>query len=295
MKVIKKAMKDKIICIQPSTTTYFLIQELSGQTPTWFLSGGIIPEGMGRTLRPYGRDEEATTNKERNIGGNRNHWVIRNGKLQTIHPAMEGGDTLDEILSEMGPDDCYIRSANALDAQGNVGVLIGSYTGGTMGRAMSKLQVMGCNIIYPVGLEKLIPTSVFEASRECGIKRFDYSMGMPCGLWPAGTGTVVSEPLAIEILTGAIAIPISAGGIQGAEGSISLVIKGEKHQVRKAIAIVESVKQTKLPHIDFRTVVTVRERHPERATKGDSYLPATLRGWDYPSINTGRDSRARRT
>lgn len=73
----------------------------------------------------------------------------------------------------------------------------------------------------------------------------DDSMGMPCMLVPTKGGIVVTEIEAIEILTGAEAIPISAGGVTGAEGAVTLVIKGAEAQVRAAKEIIVDVKGEK--------------------------------------------------
>jgi hypothetical protein len=59
-------------------------------------------------------------------------------------------------------------------------------------------------------------------------------------------GKVVTELKAIELLTGAVAVPISAGGVDGAEGAITLVISGGENQVKQAIAYVEAVKGAKV-------------------------------------------------
>lgn len=255
MEVVRRALKEGIVTIHPSTTTFFIMNEISGEMPIGFLCGAVIPQGMSGAVHSEEYFSAATAQK--NIGLFK-PWIIRNGKIESLRPAAEGGATLDKILSEMGPKDVYIKSGNALDPQGNVGVFIGSLTGGTIARALGICAGRGVNLILPMGLEKLIPISVFEASEEAGIMRMDYSMGGSVGLFPIGTGTVVTEVKAIEILTGATAIPIGAGGVGGAEGAITLVIKGDEDQVQKSIKIIEGVKGTKLPEIAFHEVVTRR-------------------------------------
>jgi hypothetical protein len=47
---------------------------------------------------------------------------------------------------------------------------------------------------------------------------------------------------ALRILVQVDAIPIAAGGIGGAEGSIILLVKGSEEQVKKAMSIVEKIK-----------------------------------------------------
>jgi hypothetical protein len=64
----------------------------------------------------------------------------------------------------MGPKDVYIKGVNAIDPQGKVGVLIGNKVeGGTIGRIMAAQKKIGFTIIYPVGLEKLIPISIEDS------------------------------------------------------------------------------------------------------------------------------------
>jgi hypothetical protein len=254
MAVVKKAMKDHTIAIQPSTTTFFLIQYLTGRTPTYFVCGVTIPEGTTRTYERYGSEPGALEL--------RNHWVIRKGKLDYLHPTIEGGQTIDDILRQLAADDVYIRSANAIDPQGNVATLVADVMGGTMGRCIS-LLAKGVTMIFPVGLEKLIPVSVFVAAKECGIFAWDYSMGLPCGLIPCGTGISITEMQAINILTGAIAIPVASGGIAGAEGAVTLALKGTDEQVEEAVKIIEEeIKGAKLPEIvnGFAKVIGKRPR-----------------------------------
>ncbi|MGB2799538.1 MAG: hypothetical protein WBC82_06830, partial [Dehalococcoidia bacterium] len=159
------------------------------------------------------------------------------------------GTTLADLLEEMGPEDVYIKGVNALDAEGTVGVLVGNRVeGGTMGRVTSAQRRKGFSLIFPVGLEKLIPGRIREVAKEAKKTKYDYSMGMNCGLLPC-KGITVTEPRAIEILSGATAIPIAAGGLGGAEGAITMVIKGDIEQVSKAIQYVEQCKGAKLPPV----------------------------------------------
>ena len=122
--------------------------------------------------------------------------------------------------------------------------MLGLPTGGSIGIALPIILAKGINLIIPVGLEKMIPTPIEIAAKESGIYKMDYSRGLPVGLMPL-PGTVITEVEAIAILTGARAIPIAAGGISGAEGSVLLVIKGTDHQIKQAIKIIETISGEK--------------------------------------------------
>ena len=118
----------------------------------------------------------------------------------------------------------------------------------------------GFQILFPVGLEKLIPTSIEEASQEAKPKTFSYSMGSGCYLIP-GQGKVITEIDAIKMLSGATAVPIAAGGLSGAEGSLAMVVKGEQEEVDRAVEWVEKVKGSRLPQVRERNCL-ICERKP---------------------------------
>jgi hypothetical protein len=148
----------------------------------------------------------------------------------------------------------YISNGvNLLIKNNNAGVLIGNRVeGGTIGFMMSRAGRKGFTIIYPVGLEKLIPVSINKAAEESRHRSdLNYSMGSPCNLLPC-KGVVINELAAIEILSGATTIPISAGGLGGAEGAVTMVIKGDEKQISKAIQYIESIKGASLPR-DVKT------------------------------------------
>ena len=72
-------------------------------------------------------------------------------------------------------------------------------------------------IILPVGLEKRIPISLEKARK--GALKTQKAQGIPCGMWRI-RGKVVTEIDAFRQLFDVEAIPISAGGVCGAEGAI---------------------------------------------------------------------------
>jgi hypothetical protein len=96
-------------------------------------------------------------------------------------------------------------------------------------------------------LEKLIPISIVQAAKEAKRVQYEYGMGLPAGLFPCPQGTVVTETNAISLLSGATAVPIAAGGLGGAEGAVTMIIKGTTPQVSNAIEFVERSKGARLP------------------------------------------------
>ncbi|MEJ2111885.1 MAG: hypothetical protein P8Z37_18640, partial [Acidobacteriota bacterium] len=96
---------------------------------------------------------------------------------------------------------------------------------------------------------KLIPIPIKEAAKEAKLTRYGSGMGMPVGLYPCPAGITVNEIRAIEILSGASAVPIASGGLGGAEGAVTLVLKGKSDQVKKALDFVEQSKGARLPDL----------------------------------------------
>jgi hypothetical protein len=117
-----------------------------------------------------------------------------------------------------------------------VGVLIGSSTGGTVGRVLPSIIGKKIELVIPIGLEKLVYTDINELHWIAGT---DDSEGP--SLWPL-TGTIITEIEALGILTGVDVYLYSAGGVAGAEGAVRLLLDGTDDEVEEALNLVESVK-----------------------------------------------------
>ena len=260
MEDVKQALRKGIVALHPSSSTYFIAEQILGKRPptdVW-VCGTILPKGLcgdtvtqiilgSLTANEYESDAVSFTGHKRDFTFT---WVFNKGKL-------EPGRPLKDVLDELGPGDFYIKGVNALDPNGRVGILIGATSkvhdeaGGTIGRAMACAKEKGFQILFPTGLEKLIPISIEEAAKEATPRSCSYWMGHGAALMP-GKGKVITELDAIKILTGATAIPFAAGGLEGAEGAIAIIVKGEQQQVDKAVACVEKVKGAKLPPVRQR-------------------------------------------
>lgn len=246
MEVVKKAAANGKIIIHPSSTTYFLVKELTGDIPrtNHFILGGVFAQGLcteanssGKHTPPPASEPPPKFNADRFPY----KWVIKDGKLTS-------GIPLGKILDEIGNQDVYVKGCNAVDIEGRAGVLFGHDGGGTIARVMGVQQEKGFSVILAVGLEKLIPVSILEAAKAAArASELEYAMGMPCGLYPVKGGTTVTEIQAVEILSGAHAVPVAAGGVGGAEGAAVLVIEGTEAQVTRAIDFVEQSKGARLP------------------------------------------------
>jgi hypothetical protein len=218
---VQKAMKNGMIIIGRGITNAYVTEELlktivepkAGQTV------GLICNGFANV----------------HAGPPPSTWhVIRKGKV------VEGADSNVEIL-KFGPDDVFIKGANAIDLQGNAGVYASGMKGGTIGMCWPIVTSRGSHLIQPVGLEKLVP-SVHDAAFHSGIYHFQYSMGLPGKIFPVTSSKVVTEIQAFALLAGVRACQIAAGGVGGSEGAIALALEGEEKKVEKAFELAKSVK-----------------------------------------------------
>ena len=158
-----------------------------------------------------------------------------------LYKGERSSKTLPESLQDFHIETALIKGANAIDPEGNVGVITSGFDGGTIGATYGTATSQGLKYIFAVGLEKLV-TSVKEAAAWAGAKTLDYTIGADFGMFCIPNGTVVTEIEALKILAGVEAKHIASGGVGESAGSVVLVIKGEEAKVRKAISIVESIK-----------------------------------------------------
>ncbi len=161
-----------------------------------------------------------------------------------LHKGQEVKKTIREALDDFHKETVVIKGANAIDPEGNVGVITAGFDGGTVPQIMGTVTSQGLKLIVPVGLEKLV-RSVKDAANSVGAKTFDYSMGADFGMFCITNATPVTEIEALKILFGVEAKHIASGGVGGSEGSVVLAIMGEDAGVKDAIKLLESIKGEK--------------------------------------------------
>lgn len=224
MELVQRAYREGTIGFALCTTNAYILQELTGRKikPEKYACGLIIPRGTCITDAKYQSPE----------------IVIIKGKTRELNFPEEN---LIDYVEEMGPNDIIIKSGNALDCEGNAATLIGEFNGGEIGKIYPWIMSKGIKLIVPMTLDKLISTSIKECIKECSILEISRSMGLKVSLFPL-PGMVVTTIKAVEMLSGASAIPIGGGGVGGGQGSVVMLIKGSEKQVMKAWAIIEDIK-----------------------------------------------------
>jgi hypothetical protein len=223
---VRRALREGIVVISVGSTTAYVAEELLGRRVERerFLAGVVLPKGTC-VVPARARLREI---------------VIRRGEVVDARA--------DDVLPEMGPNDVFIKGANAVDASGVAGVFLADPKGGTVGRSLGAVMSKGINLIIPVGLEKFVPGSLIRLASIAGIERASFATGVPLGLMPLA-GRVVTELEAIQILTGAEAMVMGKGGLSGAEGSVTLLARGSREQLENLRALVSSIKGESYPEV----------------------------------------------
>lgn len=238
MPEVQNALKNGYLVIHPCSTAVFMYEELTGCLPegAWVF-GYVGPQGTGRSLEAI----RSIALEKQGIPA-RKQWIFYKGVLQEARP-------LAQVLEEMKEGDVFIKGANAMDPQGNVAVLTPSpKAGGTTGKIVKAARDKKFTIIIPVGVEKLIPTDLSEVISFIGQETPDYALGLPCGLMQ-GDGIKVDERDALRILAGVESVVGSCGGIDGAEGAVTLFFKGDDHAVASAMELLKGIKGATLPKL----------------------------------------------
>ena len=150
-------------------------------------------------------------------------------------------ETMGELLRTFGPNSVFIKGANAVDPEGNAATFVAHPEGGTIGWAIGTILARGIRLIVPVGFEKLVP-SVKQAVAMCGQMRFDYCQGLRVGMVPLSGAKVVTEIVALKMLTGVESFHVASGGYGDSQGAVTLVSEGDAEAVQGAIQLIEAIK-----------------------------------------------------
>jgi hypothetical protein len=216
---VQHAYANGRLVVTNGTSNAYVLEELTGEKiPPYQFSIGMVADG----LLTMSAKEDRVPSK-----------FFHRGDIVE----MESRD----FLKTLERGDVVVKGGNAVDLDGNAGVLVGNETGGTIGALLGIACVRGIPIIMPVGLEKLIP-SVSEAAAGWGQLTLSYAMGLPCWLTPVTTGLVITEIQALGLLAGVSGRLVASGGVGGSEGAVVILIEGYEDNLNKAVEAVKAVK-----------------------------------------------------
>ena len=218
MPIVKNALANGLVIITKGTTNAYVAEEITGHKITFTeFTGGRIT-GQGPQALPKGKSAP--------------HMVLEKGKAVDI--------SLPDAVKKLKAGDVVLKGANALDYKNKLAAvdIMGS-NGGTTGIAMPYIVGRKAYLVIPVGLEKLVAGDIVDLTVK--MREPMESLGTVPSMWLL-TGEIVTELEAIKMLTGATAFQSSAGGVNGAEGGVWLVIRGTKGQVSNALKLIRSIK-----------------------------------------------------
>ena len=224
MAEVASASKKGRIIIMGGTTNAFVAEEIAGVSVDRFnFAIGRITEGE---LSALDVDERLAP------------VILVDGKAQE-------GMSLSDALKDFTADDVYIKGANAVDMDGNAGVLMSSDFGGTIAKGIGILTARGANLIVPVGLEKLVPSVACAAADLGGQGRIAHATGDRIALMVLTSAKVVTELEAVDILFGGGGVKathVASGGIGGSEGAVTLVLQGPGSAIKTAFEYISALK-----------------------------------------------------
>jgi hypothetical protein len=160
-----------------------------------------------------------------------------------VHFLKRPKQSLMQFLPKMGHEDIIIKSGNALDLDGNIGVLVADPDGGEIGQYLGHIYSQGIRLIIPMTINKTIPVRIKDISNRLGVTRLDvnHHFGLVCGMIPI-TGKVITEIEALKIIANVDATPIVFNGFGSGSGTVSFLIEGDSSELEKAWNLMNSVK-----------------------------------------------------
>ncbi len=218
MPEFKKAWESAYVLLAGGTTNAFIAQEMLGRD-------GIEPAQCTVGLSTDGL--LCVT-----------HPASRKSYPNVFYKGEPSDKALNDALCDFHAETIVIKGANAVDMQGNVGVVTAGFDGGTIPRVIGPVTSNGLKYIAPVGLEKLVP-SVPESCRAVGARSIDISMGADFGMYCLSNAIVVTELKAIELLFDLSGVLVCCGGVGGNEGAVTLAVEGDEAPVRALVAFLE--------------------------------------------------------
>jgi hypothetical protein len=159
------------------------------------------------------------------------------GDVILVDGTWQKGKQIFDVADDLRAGDVVLKGANALDLDsGRAAVYIGHPQAGTIGAALPAVFGRRVRLIVPVGLEKRIGGDLDEIAAALNAPDAEGPRMLPL------PGETFTELDAIELLTGAVAGLVAAGGVCGAEGAVWLAVAGEDEELAAAEALLRSVE-----------------------------------------------------
>ena len=218
-KEVKDRLENGIVIITLGTTNTYLAEELAGlSTPRGsFVTGRIFPSSKEDFAKGMKRRSEI---------------VLMKGKPVDISYA--------DALSRMNAKDIVFKGANMVNyAKRQAAVCVGAPDGGTVAKLRKYTDRGKGRWIVPVGLEKETTQDLFEMQK---LTNGDTPRGKGTVRLNVTQGNIYTEIEALKEFADVDVHVTAKGGVDGAEGGVSLLICGTKTEVEKAEDIVRQLQ-----------------------------------------------------
>lgn len=218
-KDVKDRLENGIVIITLGTTNTYLAEELAGLSAPRgsFVTGRIFPSSKEDFARGMKRQSEI---------------VLMKGKPADISYA--------DALARMNAKDIVFKGANMVNyAKRQAAVCVGAPDGGTVAKLRKYTDEGKGRWIVPVGLEKETTQDLFEIQK---ITNGDIQRGKGTVRLNVTQGNIYTEIEAMKEFADVGVHVTAKGGVDGAEGGVSLLICGTKAEVEKAENIVKQLQ-----------------------------------------------------
>lgn len=218
-KDVKDRLENGIVIITLGTTNTYLAEELAGLSAPRgsFVTGRIFPSSKEDFARGMKRQSEI---------------VLMKGKPADISYA--------DALARMNAKDIVFKGANMVNyAKRQAAVCVGAPDGGTVAKLRKYTDEGKGRWIVPVGLEKETTQDLFGIQK---ITNGDIQRGKGTVRLNVTQGNIYTEIEAMKEFADVDVHVTAKGGVDGAEGGVSLLICGTKAEVEKAENIVKQLQ-----------------------------------------------------
>ncbi len=212
---VSNALKSGEIIVARGSTNHYLMEEFAGVSVDHgaFLTGNIQP--MGKRYTPS--DIELVSDA-----------YFKDGVMEHINLA--------DGLSRLSKGALLFKGANMINYdKGQASLLIGHPEGGTLALMKPYIESGVAKLIIPVGLEKNSSYDLEALSADFQEKR---AGALRIFMMP---GELFTEIEAIRQFADVDVRQIASGGLNGAEGAVSLSVRGSEAEVAKVKALMDSL------------------------------------------------------
>lgn len=217
-KEVRERLANGMVIITLGTTNTYIAEELTGLN---------VPRGSfvtGRIYPSYKEDFQKGMKRRSEI-------ILIKGKVMDMRYT--------DALSKMEPQDIVFKGANMLNyAKRQAAVCTGAPDGGTVAKLRHYTDKGRGRWICPVGLEKDITQDLFDIQKITNNSSAERSNTVKLNVTE---NNIYTEIEAVKEFADVDVFVTAKGGVDGAEGGVSLLVCGPKAEVQKVEAVIKQI------------------------------------------------------